>query len=312
MDAEGEVAARLLAENRPVCANGVARDFRAFYRVAFFFYMHGDRIDYPPLITHFPAFDMKRLLVQTLGLLVVLVTVPCAGQTFVAKYGRPKSPDLYTFAVELRKIRVMENMAEVLSSAFSLPEQVALVMMECGQANAFYNRQQRAIILCYEMVKHIALGIQKDFARVASPDESNSATGGAIGFILMHEVGHALIHLLDLPVLGREEDAADQISAFFMLNSDKGLAHSVAGVLWSMRQNVLVYTRKHFSDDHSLGPQRQSNIACWAFGKDPQKYQYLIQGGFLTVARARRCGAEFRQLDSSVRRLLGSNLTVSP
>ena len=35
-------------------------------------------------------------------------------------------------------------------------------------------------------------------------------------FILVHEFGHALIHAFELPVLGREEDAADAVATVFL------------------------------------------------------------------------------------------------
>ena len=42
-----------------------------------------------------------------------------------------------------------------------------------------------------------------------SQPESDAAVIGSTAFILMHEASHALIDVLQLPVLGREEDAAD-------------------------------------------------------------------------------------------------------
>ena len=43
-----------------------------------------------------------------------------------------------------------------------------------------------------------------------SPDETRFITANA-EFTLLHEMGHLLISELQLPVLGREEDAADQL-----------------------------------------------------------------------------------------------------
>ena len=43
------------------------------------------------------------------------------------------------------------------------------------------------------------------------------------GFVstLLHETGHAIFHLLDIPIFGREEDAADAIAAYVSFNSDR-------------------------------------------------------------------------------------------
>ena len=37
-----------------------------------------------------------------------------------------------------------------------------------------------------------------------------------------HELGHALIHVLDLPTTGREEDAVDQLSTYILAYGSEG------------------------------------------------------------------------------------------
>ena len=52
----------------------------------------------------------------------------------------------------------------------------------------------------------------------------------------LHEIGHALFNLLRVAILGREEDAADQVAAYLMLHLDKDIARqTVAGVARSHR-----------------------------------------------------------------------------
>lgn len=259
------------------------------------------------------AMRKVRMIVGIAALTCVL-TIPVSetnAQSFVGIYGSVRSQQFMLAHTHYKRIRFLEKMASMLSRGITLPHQVVLTIEECGKQNAFYNQQRRAIVLCHELIAYIAQGIQRDFARVASSDEIANAVGGGIVFVLMHELGHALIHVLDLPVLGREEDAADQIGAFFLLHSDNA-PYALAGALWFFRQKILIYTRRHFSDEHSLDPQRQSNLACWAFGKEPHRYQYLLQGGYLTRERAVRCAVEYRRLDSSIRKLLGNNVRLPP
>lgn len=232
-----------------------------------------------------------------------------SAQSFVWKYGPVNSPQFVHIHQNLQRGEFLEKLAAALSQGITLPHQVVLTVGECGTRNAVYSPKHKAIVLCLELIAQIAQGIQRDFARVASSDEIANSISGGIIFILMHELGHALIHLLDLPVLGREEDAADQIGAFFLLHSNIA-PYGLAGALWFFRSKTLIYTRRHFSDEHSVGPQRQSNLACWALGKDPHRYQYLLRGGYLTKERAARCGVEYSRLDSSVRKLLGGNVRL--
>ena len=46
----------------------------------------------------------------------------------------------------------------------------------------------------------------------------------------LHEVSHALFDMLQVAVLGREEDAADQVSSFIILELGKEEARTLIGV----------------------------------------------------------------------------------
>src|SRR5262245_59789931 len=50
---------------------------------------------------------------------------------------------------------------------------------------------------------------------------------GNLFFVVVHELGHAVISQLKLPVLGREEDAADSFATLSMLLIGTELSHSV-------------------------------------------------------------------------------------
>lgn len=251
-------------------------------------------------------------LLLTAFCLVGLNSTEANAQSFAVQYSRAKTQEFDRYNHELMRNRVLEGIAEKLSGQVFLPTPVVITIAECGNANAFYNPQYRAIVLCYELIAQLSNGIQRTFQGKASPQEINAAISGGLSFIFIHELGHALISVLDLPVLGREEDAADQIAAYLLLQSPgSSPPYGLAGALWFFRSDTLFYTRRHFSDEHSLGPQRQSNLACWAYGKDSVRYQYLLIGKYLTPERASRCGAEYQRLDTSVRRLLGKNVRLA-
>lgn len=233
-----------------------------------------------------------------------------SSRAFIGSYGPTKSPVFASLQDELRRDRMLEKLAVGLSAAITLPRPVTLGTAECGVKNALYQPQYRRVVLCLELVVQMGQGIRQSFAGRLPEQKLQEAYTGAIAFIVMHEIGHALIHVLDLPVLGREEDAADQISTFFLLNGGDPAPEALIGALWFFRPNALVYTRQHFSDEHSVNPQRQSNIACWALGKDPARYGFLLRSGVLTPQRAARCRGEYARLDATVRKLLGNNIRL--
>lgn len=250
---------------------------------------------------------------KNLYALVMLCCVATAShaQSFLAQYGTARTPQTVAILNDFRQGQILEKMASALSRGMQLPRPIKLIATDCGKENAFYTPKSQAIVLCLELVARLRDGIVRDFARAATPTEIPQIFSGALVFVLMHEIGHALINQFDLPVLGREEDAADQIGIFFLLGNSEA-SQSLAGALWFFRPNNLFYTQQHFSDEHSLNPQRQANFVCWAYGRDQAKFAYLLRSPFLSAQRAPRCAAEYQKLDSVVRRLLEGKIALPP
>jgi hypothetical protein len=51
-------------------------------------------------------------------------------------------------------------------------------------------------------------------SKQAKAEERDEFILGNVVFVLFHEFGHALVSELELPVLGREEDAVDRFATF--------------------------------------------------------------------------------------------------
>ncbi len=121
---------------------------------------------------------------------------------------------------------------------------------------------------------------------------------------MMHEVGHALVDVLDLPVTGREEDVADQLAVYVLIRGgEKGAQAAVAGVS-ALQPSTNSFDDTDFADEHSLGPVRLYNVMCWIYGSDPAKYSYLLDGGSLPEERAVRCPGEWDRMAKAWQRLL--------
>jgi len=163
--------------------------------------------------------------------------------------------------------------------------------------------------MCYELLEHFYEIFKPDSK---SEEELDDAVFGAVAFVFYHELGHALIHILDLPVTGKEEDAVDQLSTLILADgSDAGAKSVLDGARWFMleeAQNDTTIDKLPFSDEHSLNQQRFYNILCWVYGQDEKKYAFLVKDGILPKDRAARCEGEFAQLSRSWSKLLGPYL----
>ncbi|HEX7240042.1 MAG TPA: DUF4344 domain-containing metallopeptidase [Longimicrobiaceae bacterium] len=203
----------------------------------------------------------------------------------------------------VREARILEGSAEVLNDWIVLPHDVELTFAACGEANAFYEPDRKHIVVCYEILEHFG----EVFADAPTDEFRAQAMLGATDFVLYHELGHALIDVLDLPVLGREEDAADQLAAYVLTNdTDEGEQAALNGVVALGAGEEVDETA--FADTHSLGPQRFYNVACWVYGQNPEKHADFVSDDFLPAWRAEGCPEEYARVESSWSRLLEPHL----
>jgi len=121
---------------------------------------------------------------------------------------------------------------------------------------------------------------------------------GNVLFAMVHEVGHMLIAEMGLPVLGREEDAADAFATLTGLRmgdsfSDRVLTQSARGWFLSDRRNSKEKVKMVFYDEHGLDRQRAYNIVCLMVGSDPEKFERLAEMTKLPPERRGTCQGDY-------------------
>jgi hypothetical protein len=126
---------------------------------------------------------------------------------------------------------VLQNLREFLSF-IRLPRILTLKLAGCnGDDNAWYEPEDLTITVCYEYLEEV-----RKLAPTAGAPTGLTAEDrffGPLIEVFLHEVGHALFDQLHIPILGREEDAADQFAAFVMVHLSSPIARdAVAGVAW--------------------------------------------------------------------------------
>ena len=120
-------------------------------------------------------------------------------------------------------------------------------------------------------------------------------------FILGHELGHAIIRQLNLPLTGLEEDSADGFATFFTVNDKETGPNAALGgavlfdAMGSKKPNL---TLEDFSSDHPVILQRVYNFLCCVVGSDALHLQNpLVTDGYLPQDRAMLCRKEWTQLN---------------
>jgi hypothetical protein len=192
----------------------------------------------------------------------------------------------------LRKRQVLEELSMFLSP-LRLPRMLRIRTKSCGMVNAFYVGSEWAINLCYEFYEHLeTMAPQTTSPQGYTRDEV--IVGGFIDAIF-HELGHALFDILNVPVFGREEDAADQLSAFLMLQFGKDVARTtIKGAAFTYLNTKNPRSRAEYADEHGTDAQRFFNYVCLAYGGEPEAFRDYVDSGVLPKVRAQGCAREYQ------------------
>jgi len=222
-------------------------------------------------------------------------SAPAAPATVVVEYRIPKNPAQEALYAELRNRRVLEHMREALS-AIRLPRSLTLAFAGCdGDANAWYDSQSTTVTFCYEYLAEMQ---QRAATRPLGKVPQQDAAEGPAVFVMLHETGHAVFDLLQVPILGREEDAADTFATMVLLRFGKEAAfRTLRGAAWSYQDWASTETpdKGALADLHPLDAQRFYNILCLAYGSDTKYFAAAVTEKLLPADRAEDCPSEYQQ-----------------
>ncbi|HEY3587775.1 MAG TPA: DUF4344 domain-containing metallopeptidase [Myxococcaceae bacterium] len=241
---------------------------------------------------------------------VLLLALLGAGAPSAAKkqaarvvYEAPTKPEQAPIAERMKEEHILEDAADMLSM-LKLPKLLTLHARTCGESNAWYDSETHVLTFCYELVG--------DFIKMAEQSghfelTSDQAVVGPFLFIVLHETAHAVLHILAIPVLGQEEDAADQLAVLAATHFGGQFAERMlraAAFMYDHDSKVRKPGEADFADVHGLDRQRFYNVLCLAWGADPKLYDFAKDLGKLPDERAEWCGEEYEQVRYAVRVLI--------
>ena len=175
--------------------------------------------------------------------------------------------------------------ADSITGYLTLHSDIHVVFELCGQANAWYYKVSGQITMCYELADQYT-----DIFRESDID-TPYGVANALHWVFMHELGHAVVDMYDLPIAGQEEDAADQFATIMLLREGTEGAYALLSI-------VHVYAASpdytpHWST-HSFNLQRYYNMLCLLYGKHQDDYIGVFVEGLIPESRAIRCADEYR------------------
>ena len=228
-------------------------------------------------------------------------------------YGKTNDPLSRSLIQAYQRYGFFEKIGNLITTEIKLPRDITVALRSCGTANAFYNEEQHEIIICNELT---AKNYNLFLANGYSKEDALKTTLFVSIFTFYHESGHMLIHELNLPIPGKEEDIADQFAAFFLLINDPSEDKAVSSeILMSAAKLFALDTTppnsRDLQDEHALSGQRFYSLVCMLYGSAPAKYSKLVTKLDYSASRLDRCQAESQSIVIAWQRILKPYLQQS-
>jgi hypothetical protein len=252
----------------------------------------------------------RYVVILTTGVyLAISVSGPASAAPYKSKqvrveYVLPKDPAHQPIYERLRQARALERIQKLLSP-LRLPRPLVLKVSGCdGDSNAWYDGS--FVTVCYEYLADLLKNAPE--GTLPSGIAQQDAILGPLIDVFLHESGHAVFDQLKVPVLGREEDAADLFSAYIMLQLGKEDARRlILGSAYQYKADVVSpqVPLTKYADEHGIPAQRFFNVLCIAYGADQKLFADVVEKGYLPKKRAEGCDLEYDQTAFAFKKLIG-------
>jgi hypothetical protein len=214
-------------------------------------------------------------------------------------YEKPLNAHNEVIRKELKTEAVGELVADTLQELFipALPSK-PLNLAYGGEDGPLYDNLENTIYIPYGFIQEI----KERFINANYPDSGISLKDAVMDVVIhtiLHEVAHALINSYDLPVVTKEEDAADSLATLLIieyLEDGEEIALTAADFFDLESDNVEDLEEEDFWDEHSLDVQRYYSTVCYIYGSNPEDYSHLKQDAHFSDERAELCIDEYDQL----------------
>lgn len=209
------------------------------------------------------------------------------------------SPEEKTIQKDLEKSKDIVAVEGFINDTFKLDKRLSIVFG--GDNGPLYDPETNEIIIPIFFIKDIKEHFKK--AKYAQTGVSvDDAVTDALIHTIFHELAHALVAMYHLPVVGKEEDAADALATILLIDSFENgqeIAISAADLFDLESEVVETLQEEDFWGEHSFDAKRYYSTICLVYGSSPEKYSYFLKEEELPQDWADRCLADFDNTSNS-------------
>jgi len=224
-----------------------------------------------------------------------------AAATLEIKIG--KTNDEKRHALFLKSSDSISSVVSLINDTFKISEPLTLIFG--SEDGPLYDPEVNQIHIPYSFISDIE-SLYKLNKEAAESIDLVQFKEDVLIHTLFHELGHVLIANYDLPVIGREEDAADALAAIISIDYfEQGQEIAVsAAQMFQFEDLTREIEEQDLAGEHSLDIQRFYLTLCFVYGSAPKEYKYFVDEGILDDYRAQNCVVDYQNTLASWYRLL--------
>ena len=231
-----------------------------------------------------------RTLASALAVLALHAAPAAAQGRWQVAYPEARNPMYAAMQQMFSQQDILSSVVQPLNEHFPVSRDVTVELAECGREGAFYDAERPAVQLCYELLVKLAE------AMMGGEEDGEDVFVGAFALILLHQVGHAMVDLLDLPVSAPPEQAADQLVAVMSAFAEDELTAVAEGAVTLSAMNI--DWENPGSGQAALRGARMQDLLCLLYGTDTEAFAWIVDDAFITADRAAGCEQEYEQVEA--------------
>lgn len=257
---------------------------------------------------------------QRWWLLVVTFFVSSTGfaaDNVIVRYQQTNDAKLQSFAKKLQSDNSIQDAITLMNEQFIFPQPLTIVFG--GNDGPLYDPARNDILIPYTFLDEV----EQRFNAVnyASTDQDKASSSSmtvtqavmdVVIHTLFHELAHALIATHELPIVGKEEDAADNLAAVLSIEyfeNGAEMAISAADLFYLEGDEITEFEEADFWDEHSLDLQRYYATLCHVYGSDEVQYAYWLEEAGFSDERGDFCIDEYERMANNWLTLLDPYMT---
>ncbi|EDK30480.1 hypothetical protein VSWAT3_17973 [Vibrionales bacterium SWAT-3] len=196
----------------------------------------------------------------------------------IIEYSAPQGEAERQLKQEIEQSGVNDTMVDLSNQLFLFKQ--TLVIQYGGDEGPLYDPQTHHVLIPYSFYAESLNYFEKN---QYEKEYGKSAQTGAIDTLLhtlIHEAGHAYIEDQQIAILGKEEDAVDNLVTILLINyveHGTDAAISAADMFaFESEDRPEYYDLGEYIDEHSFDLQRYFSTLCLVYGSDPEAYKNLL------------------------------------